>query len=212
MSAKTIKAIAFDFDGTLVDSNPVKREGFYVATSDIAGAKDALDYMYQNGLPGDRWAILKAVAEAVEDTGGRTSDQLVDIYTAYCAEKITPLIEQSPLPPMLARLKGQGISLFINTATPQRAILPIMEQTGWMDLFDGVYGEPATKDDNLKSIMVDLGLDKDQIALVGDGAPDQKAAELVGCKFLKVDDGAGALWRMGAQQAGDFLLESLGLK
>ena len=74
------------------------------------------------------------------------------------------------------RPASQKIAIFLNTATPVEEVQGILENRGLASLFDGVYGSPASKLENLQAIADRLGLQPDEILFVGDGEDDRAAA------------------------------------
>jgi len=53
-----IKCVVFDFDGTLVKSNEIKRRVFYEVTEDIVDAVPVLDELFSVPDSGDRYNIF----------------------------------------------------------------------------------------------------------------------------------------------------------
>ena len=115
MSA-SIRCFVFDFDGTLVDSNHIKRSAFYEAAAHIAGADAVLERIFAEPEPGDRYQVFaKLVCETGADAGS-----LADAYGVITEREILRLLQATRIGPFLEGLRARGYGLFIASATPGR--------------------------------------------------------------------------------------------
>ena len=53
------RAVFFDFDGTLVDSNAIKREAFFEVTSGFFGDQEYLTHLLDSNTELTRYQIFK---------------------------------------------------------------------------------------------------------------------------------------------------------
>jgi phosphoglycolate phosphatase len=186
-----IKVVSFDFDGTLVRSNAIKRSAYYKATETL-GLRGSLDRILSSTL-GDRRVVLSQYVEELAGKGiipgGRKKEcveRLVREYTRICASRISACPEVTGTSEALAALRRSGKKLFLNSATPLAGLLPILKKRKWRRHFDGVYGAHGNKAANLRRIIAECEIDTKELLHVGDGEDDRLAAEEVGCRFLAV--------------------------
>jgi phosphoglycolate phosphatase len=186
-----IKAVSFDFDGTLVRSNAIKRNAYYEATESL-GHRRALGRVLSSN-PGDRRAVLGKFVEELAGKGiipGRRKkeciERLVRAYTLICVSRISACPEVGGTSKALAALRRSGKKLFLNSATPLEGLLPVLEKRKWRGYFDGVYGTHGKKAAYLRKIMAKCAIGAAELLHVGDGEDDRLAAEEVGCCFLAV--------------------------
>lgn len=176
-----IKVMVFDFDGTLVDSNPVKTRCFHHTVAGIAGGEEALAVALAEG--GDRHRIFARVAELAAPGRAR---ELVHLYGFCCSRGIYAAPERRGGRAALDRLDRMGLSLWINTATPGHAMPELLRARGLMGYFDGVLGSSGSKAGNLRHVMRVTGASPREIIMVGDGPDDRVGAQAVGCWFVAV--------------------------
>lgn len=192
------RAVVFDFDGVIVQSNALKRKAFF----DIfpAGAAAAVESVLAAHREKSRFAII-ALALAAWRPGEHAPDDLGSPAVAALAEDYNRIVEQGAIAcPLvlgagetLARLDGR-LPLYLNSATPQPSLRRIVAARGLNAHFRDVLGAPASKEDNLAAILADLGLkDGAGIVVVGDGRADLRAAQGFGCRFIGIDNEFGAL-------------------
>ena len=60
LDLQSINHFVFDFDGTLVDSNKLKRDAFFDLALKLPNGLEAMQTIYENSV-GDRWEIWAAV-------------------------------------------------------------------------------------------------------------------------------------------------------
>ena len=187
-----IKCVVFDFDGTLVKSNEIKRRVFYEVTEDIVDAVPVLDELFSVPDSGDRYNIfdlliknLKLVQEV-----GVTASYLSSLYTKICEHRISEAPEVCGAFNALRELKKIKVKMFVSSATPTNTLQRIIGMRGWSELFDGIMGSPDSKEDHLKSILFSNNYSLSEVVYIGDSEVDQKAALLIGCKFI----GIGKNW------------------
>jgi phosphoglycolate phosphatase len=183
-----IRCVVFDFDGTLVDSNTIKRQAFL-----RIAARDSEEALMKDVLAsesGDRYAIFSKFAASRIGTGQADSRhravKLALEYTNYCEEAIAVCPEMSGASAMLDDLKREGLLLALNSATPTNALTAIVSRRGWHDYFSLVLGSPSSKAENLVHIADDLGFEHEELVMVGDRRADQKGAIEFGCHFIGV--------------------------
>lgn len=183
-----IQAIVFDFDGTLVDTNAIKRSVFYGVTAGISGAADALDRIFEDPNCGDRYdvfATLQAqLGPSAVDTVG-----LAKAYGEICERRILELLAKSHVAETLDRLNAEGYILFVASATPETDLAAMLSKTPLAARFAAVYGRPTSKADILRRIMKEHDLPLSAVVMIGDGKDDLAAARAAGCRFVGVGTG-----------------------
>ncbi len=186
---RSIRAFIFDFDGTLVESNDIKRSAFFEVTAGIAGAADILRRLLAKPDVGDRYDIFRGLES---ELGADRADarRLTDAYGAFCEREILALLETSRVMPSLDGLKGKGYALFIASATPQECLIAILQKTPFARLFDEVGGRPRSKTAILRDICRRHGWSPLEVVMVGDSALDSQAAVEIGCRFIGVGGNA----------------------
>lgn len=183
-----IRCVIFDFDGTLVDSNAIKRQAFL-----NVAARQGQELLMEEILetqPGDRYAIFSKFATACTAAnlvGSRhLAVQLASEYTHYCEEAIAVCPELEGASEMLDQLKRENLKLALNSATPTDALAAIVSRRGWQGYFSHVLGGPFSKAENLAHIVDDLHLKHQEVVMVGDRRADQNGAAEFGCPFIGV--------------------------
>jgi phosphoglycolate phosphatase-like HAD superfamily hydrolase len=189
-----IRCVAFDFDGTLVDSNAIKRKTFFevVAAHDPEGAvaAEVLDEI----RPGDRYAVTREVARILRDRGALPADADVAQWAQTWAEeygrRCEAAVSRCPEIPgagrALAWLEGRGIPRYINSATPEPSLRRTLERRPARPEFRLILGGPAGKLANLERIRADAGCEASGVLMVGDGEDDRSAAAEFGCPFVGI--------------------------
>jgi len=187
-----IKCVVFDFDGTLVKSNEIKRRVFYEVTEDIVDAVPVLDELFSVPDSGDRYNIFDLLIKnlkLVQEVGVNAS-YLSSLYTKICEHRISEAPEVCGAFNALRELKKIKVKMFVSSATPTNTLQRIIGMRGWSELFDGIMGSPDSKEDHLKSILFSNNYSLSEVVYIGDSEVDQKAALLIGCKFI----GIGKNW------------------
>ncbi len=181
------RVIVFDFDGTLVLSNEIKR----IAFDDIASE-------FENGLllmaeimqepPGDRTAVIQEFATRVG--AEQHADALVQRYSDICRDKVATCPERAGASDFLHDARASGWALFVNSATPTGPLREIISLRYDSTVFQGVYGGHGQKVENLSLISRLSGCRPADMWMVGDGVDDHDAAREFGCRFFGLDDGS----------------------
>jgi len=194
-----IHAAAFDFDGTLVDSNEIKRRAFFEIAREFDPEGGVVHEVLERRPSGDRYHVARALAAELAARGALPgarcvedfAKSLADAYTEHCERAVSACDEIAGATDALARLAARGLPLFVNTATPLEAVLPILRRRGLDRFFDGVYGGPSSKLENLREIAERVGARPRELLLVGDGEDDRRVAAAFGCTFVGVAPDAG---------------------
>ncbi len=186
-----IRAIAFDFDGTLVDSNPIKKSAFYEVVADIPGAARALGQILKSPESGARHDVFRAL-DARLRPANINPEALVRAYGAKCEAGILNILDQSRITAFLDALKSKGYALFLVSATPQVDLASILKKTPLANRFEAILGGPRPKTEILADIARRHSWNMQQMIMVGDGESDCRAAATVGCRFVGVGDDVAA--------------------
>jgi phosphoglycolate phosphatase len=185
MGRGPINAVVFDFDGTLVNSDPVKRSSFYDATVNVPGAWTALDTILGNPDAGDRYRVYAMLAAHL-NAGSEQADNWATEYGKLCEHRILDLLDRSCVARFLLRLKSEGYLLFIASATPQTDLTVLIEKSSLASIFTSIFGRPMSKIESLREIMTHYAWSPDQIVVVGNGESDRHAAVTAECRFIGV--------------------------
>ena len=187
--------IAFDLDGTLVESAP-----------DLIGAVNAVliaegfqPLAYDDGRPfisrGARWLLQWGLEIAGEKEPAARTAALFGRFISYYGDHIAD--KTRPFPGVidaLKTLKAGGAKLVVCTNKPTGLSRSLLTQLGMAALFDGVVGidaVTAAKPSAAHLIEAVQAVDGDlaRTVMVGDADPDAGAARAAGTPLILVDFG-----------------------
>lgn len=187
-----IKAILFDFDGTLADSS----EGiFYTATKTM----DAMGYKG----PWSEKQLRKFVGPPLRDCfkisfdlPDSLCDKAVDIYHPIYESigkhlcKLYPGMEDT-----IKALRSRSYKICLATNKTEPVVMGILKELDILDLFDTIHGADAKrgifKPQTIKLCAEDLGIATSECLMVGDSPNDREGALSAGASFVAVSWGFG---------------------
>lgn len=181
-----VRCVVSDFDGTLVRSNEIKLQAYFEVASSVPDGILLMQQVLAQADGRDRYWVFEAFAQALlapSDTSG-----LAQQYTQICEDRIAEAPEVDGARASLERLRQEGRLVFLNSATPVGPLGRLVSLRGLDGLLDGVYGAPARKHENLAAIVALHGLSPMEMLVVGDGESDRVSAELIGCRFVAVEN------------------------
>lgn len=184
---RSVAAVVFDFDGTLVDSDPIKRSSFYDVTVNVPGAAAALDTILGSPDAGDRYRVFATLAARL-NARPEQADSWAAEYCELCERQILGLLEESRVARFLLRLKSEGYLLFIASATPRTDLAALIAKSPLASIFTAVFGRPMSKIESLREIMTRHAWLPNQIVVVGNGESDRHAAAMANCRFIGVGE------------------------
>lgn len=178
-------ALAFDLDGTLIDSAPDLHAALNRLLTELD--RPTVTLAQVKGFIGDGVRLLVGRAltatgdEASEEETARHVARFLDIYEAMPA---TPAQLYPGVAETMVRLKADGFRLGLCTNKPQQATDILLPQLGLGGLFDCVVGGdalPVRKPDagHLRAVLERLGGTQASSVMIGDNEND--AAVAAGC-------------------------------
>ncbi len=142
-----------------------------------------------SGGKGSRYDIVRSAL----GYSGVTQREMEDEVTRHCA-RFNTLVQKGILAigiPSENRAYLQALSkripLFINSATPTKAMGETLQKLGIATLFRMVYGQEVGKISGLRKALIAVGAtDPQKLLFVGDSISDYEAAHVVGTQFIGV--------------------------
>jgi phosphoglycolate phosphatase-like HAD superfamily hydrolase len=189
-----IACVAFDFDGTLVDSNQVKVQSFYEIVEDYDPSGCTVTEVLQRCPNEDRYGITRELAREFMAKGlippqsdvGIVGLKWAETYTGTCETAMAKCPEIPGASGILSWLLSEGISLYLNSRTPIKALNRLVTMRNLAHYFSRIYGAPASKLENLRHIQELIQAKPDEMLFVGDSEDDREAAAEFGCHFAGV--------------------------
>ncbi|MDZ4405794.1 HAD hydrolase-like protein [Prosthecobacter sp.] len=187
-----VSVIAFDLDGTLIDSNPVKRQGFDHVFAGFNTGTATVARVLETHRKAFRTVVIRLVLEqlhAASEPGCEpTEERVLELaarYNRFCIDGAVSCPEITGAAQTLQQLSASH-KLFINTATAGEAAVEIIERRGWSHLFTGVLGFPPGKLENLQTAAAQTRVQHRDVLMVGDDDHDAEAATAFDCPFIAV--------------------------
>jgi len=185
---RTCSAIILDFDGTIVDSNIVKRRCFAEIFCDKSfSQRELFDFIDSLGSV-DRFEIISACSQVFFE-GAYSAAEIkgkIDLYSESCHKNILDADEIAGSLAFIRKAKESDKLLFISSATPQQYLVPVVDALGLSEYFNEIYGGPESKFSHIERVMVDNSLRSEDIAYIGDSDDDYNAASQCGCHFFGI--------------------------
>lgn len=179
------KAIVFDFDGVVVESNQIKRELFF----EIWGKyRDDLVIEDVLKLGGTRYEIIQKIynhliAQNLQLTV--SYEDYIDKYTKISQERISDLKINPNIKNMLEKYYKNKL-LFINSATPKESLKRICKNLSIDKFFDDIYGAEVDKAQNFYDIFNKYNLQSSEVLFYGDMKSDKSVANALSIYFIPV--------------------------
>ncbi len=205
---KTIKHIAWDWNGTLIDdvhaglgslNRMLERRGIKTLSRD--------GYRRQFDFPVKKFYEDLGFDFSVDDWHGVS----VEFYADYMEIADDIPIRKGMLD-SLAALRARGIGASVLSACEHGILAGMIESRGATQHFDSIYGienlYADSKVDVGRRLMADHGLQPEELLVVGDTTHDHEVAAELGCRCLLFTGGHMTRERLDA--CGHGLLESLG--
>ncbi|MCR4378635.1 MAG: HAD family hydrolase [Rhodospirillales bacterium] len=185
--AKPIDLIIFDFDGTLVDSNAIKRKAFYELLPGDAKFNAILDEVLETDYTATRQYILANVMNRYhsdKETARRHAQDCVVKYGEITTRMVVECPQIDGAEDLLDALKNDGYTLALNSGTPKDILVEIAHLRGWEHWFEFILGAPQLKSDNISSLAQRMNLAPSSIIMVGDRETDREGAKGAKCNFI----------------------------
>ena len=184
-SPARLRAVAFDFDGVILESGSIKQQAFLDLFADRPDLQPRVLAHHRQNLGISRYDKLawmhrhllgrELSPEELAEEGRR--------YSALVLEQVLacPMVEGAE--DLLRRLAPR-VPCFVVSATPQSELELIVERRGLGRFFRELHGSPAAKADVLADLARRHRLAHEELLMVGDGLSDYQAAQRAGVPFV----------------------------
>jgi phosphoglycolate phosphatase len=220
VTAGRIRAVAFDLDGTLIDSRRDLAEAVNRVRVGFGHEPLAIETILAMVGRGARILVSQALGGDPEPALlERAVGAFYHHYDDVCLDSTVPF---PGIDALLAKLGSGDRPLAVLTNKPERFARKIVDHLGWSARFRAVVGGdsgPTRKPDpsGFRSLSVQLGVEVCELLMVGDSRVDAETARAAGAPFIFVEWGYAlpdertelALERR-VRSAGDLLLEIIG--
>ncbi len=184
-AAAPLRAIAFDFDGVILESGLIKQQAFLELFAHRPELRARILAHHRRHLGVSRfdkiaWIHRELLGRALgpEELAaeGRRYSELVLERVLAC-----PMVTGAK--DLLRDLEGRLLS-FVVSATPQQELELIVAERGLAGHFHELHGAPAVKADVLAELMRRHRLAPHEMLMVGDGLSDYETARRAGVAFI----------------------------
>lgn len=171
MKYQNIRAVIFDFDGTLADTLPLCYHSFRTAFKAFGG-KDFTDEEIRSMFGPSEPAIIEAHLASDE------KEAAIGLYfKTYSKNHDDFVIRNDKMHTLLTGLKDKGIKLGIVTGKSTKSLEISLKHLGMEDLFDcKISGDdvdrPKPDPEGIFKLLDELNLEKDEVVFLGDSDAD----------------------------------------
>ena len=208
MKTNNIKAVLFDFDGTIMDTNEVIINSWQYTFRSLKGKEADVNMLLGTFGEPLEISIDKMLPEFSRDDAMR-------IYREYQYCNFKGLISLFPgVVEVLRELKGKDIKTAIVTSRLRRTTMEGIEKFDLHDFFDTVVTMEDTKKHKPDAepafeALRRLDIEAERAIMVGDSKFDIMCARNAGVKSVLVDWSVAAQAESGIENKADFKIRSL---
>ncbi|MGH9465157.1 MAG: HAD family hydrolase [Thermoanaerobaculia bacterium] len=200
-------AVAFDFDGVIVESVEVKTRAFLELFADRPDLHDAIRRHHLEHLGRSRYEKLSWIHRELlgDPLDPARLEKLAERFSALVFEATVACPEVPGARATLEALARASVPAFVASGTPEDELRAIIERRGLAGHFAGAWGSPTPKTQILWRILAERALRPEELIYVGDGLSDHRAAWEVGVPFIlrETPDQAGFVAGLPAWCVGD---------
>lgn len=176
----------FDFDGTLVDSAPLKREAFFRLLPD--DCRQIVARVLDADPDGSRHVVIPRMLSMAHGAGLAQeithADALVREYGRLVEEGVSQAAPMARADELVA--KAAAHASYVASMTPQDQLERFVAARGWRGSFIQLFGFPLAKADVVSGLLRHHAIPAARLLVVGDGESDRQAASVNGAGFHHV--------------------------
>jgi phosphoglycolate phosphatase-like HAD superfamily hydrolase len=196
--------LVFDFDGTLVDSNEIKRSGFEHVFDAFPSRRAEIMAYCRGSNHTIRREKFRHVYEAILRLP-YTAELDRSLHERYAAVTTEAVINAPEIPGASAFLKqvSRRYRTAVLSSTPDAILKEILDARGWTGYFHLLQGAPIDKAAWLTGTCQSFRLSPQEVVFFGDTVEDLRAAKAAKCAFVGVRD-----YELAGEQRPDCSIES----
>jgi len=186
---KRIRALGFDFDGTLIMSEDRKAKAMADVFKEKFGIKKGVSIAYQRliGTGKNRHEkVLTLFEKFVKRTPTKKELKIVENHFGKHYEQelnVCPLFQCTNI---IKELKEQVDFLFLLSLENKKEVKKVARHCGLAKYFNEILGGPKSKIENLEHVMKKHNLKHDEIVYIGDSKGDVVAGKKEGIKVVLI--------------------------
>lgn len=180
-----IRAVAFDFDGVVLESADIKTNAFAELFADHPEHVHHIVALHLDQQGISRYEKFRRIHAEILDLP--LSDERERDLGVRFSEIVVEQLERCPFvegAPELLRELAADLPLYVASGTPEDELRALCAGREIDSLFTGIYGTPRGKPEILREILASHTLDASELLFVGDATSDLAAAAEVGTPFV----------------------------
>jgi HAD superfamily hydrolase (TIGR01549 family) len=181
------KALIFDFDGVILDSEEYKLAAFKSVFNAYPEHIDIIEGYNRQQRGVNRRVkfdyILKNILEVPS-----TPEAIALLTESYGGNLRRNFLELSLIPGVKEFLGSTAIPKFLASSGERDEIDLAMEHHGIRQHFDGISTHPVSKPDAIGNVLATLGLEPEQAVFFCDALADYRAAQATGVNFIAINE------------------------
>jgi HAD superfamily hydrolase (TIGR01509 family) len=187
----TIRAVIFDVDGTLVDSNDQHARAWVDGLAEAGFHVPYEKVRRLIGMGGDKVLPLLTGIEDDDDKGKRMAERREQIF----AERYLPQVRALPgARELLVRLRAEGLRLAVASSSKEDMLKRLLSLVGAEDLLEAKTSSDDAENskpdpDIVKAALKRLDERHDTVVMIGDTPYDIEAAGRAGIKSIAFRSG-----------------------
>jgi phosphoglycolate phosphatase-like HAD superfamily hydrolase len=187
----TLRAIAFDFDGVILESADIKTAAFMALYADFPENLSAIREYHVSNAGISRYVKFEYIQTKILGLPYTDKDRALRSaeFERLTHEQILRCPEVEGASALLLGLKGRTIRI-VASGTPQDELRQIVAERGMGAWFDEVWGTPLTKPEILRDVLARHELAPGSVLMVGDAMNDYQSAQETGVRFLARETGS----------------------
>jgi phosphoglycolate phosphatase-like HAD superfamily hydrolase len=187
----TLRAIAFDFDGVILESADIKTQAFMALYAAFPECLPAIREYHVSNAGISRYVKFEYIQTKILGLPYTDRDRALRSaeFERLTHEQILRCPEVKGAAALLRGLKNRVIRI-VASGTPQDELRIIVAGRGMAGWFEEVWGTPLTKPEILRDVLARHQLSAGGVLMVGDAMNDYQSAQETGVRFLARETGS----------------------